>query len=167
MSSSFLWLAELLCVTILPETVGSKKSPWSSGQARCVFDGAQQVCFWWCSRGAGPWLSLAVAPTLQPQHLAGTAGTPGLLRASHRPGPAALHSSRVGPWGAVITSCQQPHGAPHPQSSQTGTCSRLSLQNSLVLLSVSAPASQHTCMRDAPVPMSIFLRGQAEEQDPT
>lgn len=60
---------------------------------------------------------VATAPTLQPQHPAGTAGTPGLLRASHKPGPAALHSSRVGPWGAVITSCQQPRGAPHPQNS--------------------------------------------------
>lgn len=85
-------------------------------EKRCVSDGAQQ-----CPREQGH--GSAMAPTLQPQHSASTAGTPGLLRASHKPGPAALHSSRVGPWGAVTTSCQQPHGAPCPHSSQrTGMC---------------------------------------------
>lgn len=33
MSSSFLWLAELLGATTLPKTVGSKKCPGSFGQA--------------------------------------------------------------------------------------------------------------------------------------
>lgn len=128
MSSSFLWLAELLHVTTLPRSVRrSKESPRSFGQAwQGVFliklssvPGSLAIAQPACGRG-GP---MAIAPMLQPQHSASTVGTPGLPRANHKPGPAALHSSRVGPWGAVITSCQQPHGAHHPHSSQrAGMC---------------------------------------------
>lgn len=128
--------------------------------------------------GTRPWLSLPmamVAPTLQPQHPASTTGTPGLLRASPRSGPAALHSSRVGPWGAAITSCQQPRGALHPRSSQcTGTCPGLARAPGSALrtawfcsqcwpLLLHTPARGEGCTSS---PEHLYLCGHAGEQGP-
>lgn len=133
--------------------------------ARCVFDQAQQcsrepghrsACLWpWWARGH---CSHAAAPALS-QHRGDTRVAEGK--------PQARASSIAQQQGGTLGSCNHilpaaTWSSPSPQLPAcwdvpwTGTCSRLSPQNGLILLSMSGPSSQHTCTKDAPVPMSIL-----------
>lgn len=168
MSSSFLWLAELLCVTTLPTTAGSEKSLGSLGQAwQGVFAGAQQFPSQRSrghSRGSAcpwPWWLPPCSPSTQPaprghrgcsgqapgqgqQHCTAAGWDPGELQ-SH---PASSHVELPIPTApSVLGRALDWHVLEAQPSEQPGSA-----------LSVGPCFSTHLHEgRDAPVPPSICI----------